>query len=203
MTWTSCRSHSCIERSFYQPQPEDRTLLPRVLTIAARPCSVTPMNACGLDAERIASTATVTCTRVEAIHERLRAAVICNEAKCRSMHGNATETDAVSDWEQTTNEPHTLPSVPFLNPMGNDTPLASSRCSCDSVVRAPIAPHEIRSEMYCGEIVSSSSDPTGTPDSVRSHSSCRARRRPLLILNDPSMSGSLIKPFHPTVVRGF
>ena len=36
-----------------------------------------------------------------------------------------------------------LPSVPFLNPMGKDTPDASSRWSCDSVVRAPMAPHEI------------------------------------------------------------
>lgn len=133
-----------------------RTWLPRVLTMAASPCSVTPMNACGFELARIASTAT-----------------------------------------------DTLPSVPFLNPMGNDTPDASSRCSCDSVVRAPIAPHEVRSEMYCGEIVSSSSDPTGTPMCVRSHSSWRAMRRPLLIWNEPSMSGSLIRPFQPTVVRGF
>jgi hypothetical protein len=36
------------------------SLLPRVLTIAARPCSVTPINAWGLDEDRIASMATVT-----------------------------------------------------------------------------------------------------------------------------------------------
>ena len=39
----------------------------------------------------------------------------------------------------------TLPSVPFLKPIGADRPEASSRCTCDSVVRAPIAPQEIRS----------------------------------------------------------
>lgn len=32
-----------------------------------------------------------------------------------------------------------LPSVPFLKPTGDDKPLASSRCVCDSVVRAPMA----------------------------------------------------------------
>ena len=39
----------------------EQTWLPLVFTIAARPCSVTPMNACGFEAERIASTATVIC----------------------------------------------------------------------------------------------------------------------------------------------
>ena len=38
-----------------------------------------------------------------------------------------------------------LPSVPFLNPTGKGGPDASSRCNCDSVVRAPIAPREMRS----------------------------------------------------------
>src|ERR1044072_3673527 len=46
-----------------------------------------------------------------------------------------------------------LRSVPFLKPTGQDRPDASSRCTCDSVVRAPIAPQEIRSAMYCGLIV--------------------------------------------------
>jgi hypothetical protein len=44
----------------------------------------------------------------------------------------------------------TLPSVPFLKPTGQDRPDASSRCTCDSVVRAPMAPQLIRSAMYCG-----------------------------------------------------
>lgn len=129
---------------------------PRVLTMEAIPCSVTPMNACGLLLERIASTATVT-----------------------------------------------LPSVPFLKPMGKDTPEASSRWSCDSVVRAPMAPHEMRSLRYCGDMVSRSSEPTGTPRLVRSQRSCRAMRSPLFIWKEPSMAGSLIRPFQPTVVRGF
>ena len=33
-----------------------------------------------------------------------------------------------------------LPSVPFLKPIGADSPEASSRCTWLSVVRAPIAP---------------------------------------------------------------
>ena len=52
-------------------------------------------------------------------------------------------------------------------------------------------------------IVSNSSQPTGIPIELMSLSSSRASLRPLLILNDPSISGSLIRPFHPTVVRGF
>jgi hypothetical protein len=60
-----------------------------------------------------------------------------------------------------------------------------------------------RSPMYCGEIVSRSSEPTGMPMSVRSQSNWRASRRPLFILKVPSISGSLIRPFQPTVVRGF
>lgn len=44
----------------------------------------------------------------------------------------------------------TEPSVPFLKPIGNDTPDASSRWSWDSVVRAPMAPQEIKSAMNWG-----------------------------------------------------
>src|SRR3546814_7013238 len=39
----------------------------------------------------------------------------------------------------------TEPSVPFLKPTGQESADASSRCSCDSVVRAPIAPQATRS----------------------------------------------------------
>jgi hypothetical protein len=38
-----------------------------------------------------------------------------------------------------------FPEEPFLNPMGNDRPDTSCRCTCDSVVRAPTAPQEYRS----------------------------------------------------------
>lgn len=38
-----------------------------------------------------------------------------------------------------------LPSVPFLKPIGKLEPEASSRWSCDSVVRAPMAPQDTRS----------------------------------------------------------
>ena len=63
----------------------------------------------------------------------------------------------------------TLPSVPFLKPTGAERPEASSRCTCDSVVRAPIAPQETRSPMYCGEITSRNSQPAGTPSLLMSH----------------------------------
>jgi hypothetical protein len=48
----------------------------------------------------------------------------------------------------------TLPSVPFLNPIGKAEPEASSRWSCDSVVRAPIAPQVMQSAMNWGLDVS-------------------------------------------------
>ena len=51
-----------------------------------------------------------------------------------------------------------LPSVPFLNPTGIDSPDASSRCTWLSVVRAPIATHDVRSAMCCGICVSRNSD---------------------------------------------
>lgn len=56
---------------------------------------------------------------------------------------------------------------------------------------------------YCGLMVSNNSNPIGTPKSVKSQSNCLAMRRPLLILKEPSISGSLMRPFQPTVVRGF
>lgn len=57
--------------------------------------------------------------------------------------------------------------------------------------------------MYCGLIMSRYSVPAGTPSSLMFTSSSRAVRRPSLILKLPSMYGSLIRPFQPTVVRGF
>jgi len=111
----------------------------------------------------------------------------------------------------------TLPSVPFLKPIGKAEPEASSRCNWDSVVRAPIAPQVIQSAMNCGlplvsntekedeayEMVSSSSHPTGRPVALISQSSSLAILKPLLIWYELSISGSLINPFHPTVVLGF
>ena len=43
----------------------------------------------------------------------------------------------------------------------------------------------------------------GIPTLVRSQNSCLDTRKPLLILNVSLISGSLIRPFHPTVVLGF
>ena len=97
----------------------------------------------------------------------------------------------------------TLPSVPFLKPTGHDRPDASSRCTCDSVVRAPIAPQAIRSAVYCGVIVSRNSVAQGSPSSLMSSSRLRAKRTPSLMRKEPSRRGSLIKPFQPIVVRGF
>src|SRR5476649_2166065 len=84
----------------------------------------------------------------------------------------------------------TLPSVPFLKPIGQERPEANSRCTCDSVVRAPIAPHETRSAMYCGLITSRYSVPAGTPSELILYSNSRAMRRPSLILKLLSMYGS-------------
>ena len=43
----------------------------------------------------------------------------------------------------------------------------------------------------------------GSPISPTSRRKRRARRRPSAMLQEPSRFGSLISPFHPTVVRGF
>ena len=94
-----------------------------------------------------------------------------------------------------------LPSVPFLKPTGIERPDESWRCTWLSVVRAPMAPHETRSAMYCGVIVSRNSHPAGRPFSARSSSRPRASSRPSLTLNVLSRCGSLMSPFHPTVVR--
>ena len=103
------------------------------------------------------------------------------------------------------------PSVPFLNPIGKVNPDANSLWSWDSVVRAPIAPRDNKSAknyisaifevVYtCGDIVSSISEAMGTPVWVKSQNNFREIRNPLLILKDPSISGSLMRPFQPTVV---
>ena len=97
----------------------------------------------------------------------------------------------------------TLPSVPFLNPTGQDRPEASSRWTWLSVVRAPMAPQLIRSFTYCGVIRSRYSVAAGIPISLMSTSRWRARRKPLLMRKVWSRSGSLMSPFQPTVVRGF
>src|ERR1700730_13185117 len=57
--------------------------------------------------------------------------------------------------------------------------------------------------MYCGVVVSSNSQPAGTPRLLMSRSSRRAIRKPRSISKLPSRPGSLINPFHPIVVRGF
>ncbi len=62
----------------------------------------------------------------------------------------------------------------FLKPTGIDRPDPSWRWIWLSVVRAPIAPQETRSEMYCGVIGSRNSQPTGMPSPSTSSSRRRA-----------------------------
>ena len=64
---------------------------------------------------------------------------------------------------------------------GQESPEASSRWPWLSVVRAPIAPQQTRSEIYCGLIRSRYSCPAGMPFSARSSNSSRALRTPLLM----------------------
>jgi hypothetical protein len=96
-----------------------------------------------------------------------------------------------------------LPSVPFLKPTGHDRPEASSRWTCDSVVRAPIAPQAIRSAVYCGVIVSRNSVAQGSPRSLISRSRPRARRSAFVDAEAVVEARVVDQPFHPTVVRGF
>ena len=74
----------------------------------------------------------------------------------------------------------TPPSVPFLNPTGIDSPEASSRWTWLSVVRAPIATHDVRSAMCCGICVSRNSDAVGSPRSLTSSSSLPREPQPLV-----------------------
>ncbi len=97
----------------------------------------------------------------------------------------------------------TSPSVAFLNPTGIDRPEVSCRCTWLSGVRAPIAPQVTASAMYCGLVGSRNSQPTGRPRLSTSSSTVRAVRRPRRTSWPPSMSGSLMSPFQPIVVRGF
>ena len=57
--------------------------------------------------------------------------------------------------------------------------------------------------MYCGEMVSRNSEPAGMPRRLTLSSRSRATRRPSLMRKLSSRYGSLIRPFQPTVVRGF
>jgi hypothetical protein len=72
-------------------------------------------------------------------------------------------------------------TVPFLNPTLMDKALANSRWTCDSVVLAPIAPQELRSARYWGEITSRNSPAAGIPISAISRSRFRATLRPRLM----------------------
>lgn len=62
------------------------------------------------------------------------------------------------------------PSVPFLKPTLIESAEASSRWTCDSVVRAPIAPHETSSAVNWGEMVS-----------VEYNNKCECQRRLAII----------------------
>src|SRR4029450_4838042 len=95
------------------------------------------------------------------------------------------------------------PSVLFLKPPGHDSPDASCRWIWLSVVRAPIAPQHTRSPKYCGEIGSRYSVPVATPRSISDRNRLRAVRRPRVMSYELLRCGSLIRPFQPTVVRGF
>lgn len=64
---------------------------------------------------------------------------------------------------------------------------------------------ELRAKL-CGKArvldIPKNSPAVGRPSSVTSNSNLRAIFNPLLIWYEPFISGSLIKPFQPTVVRG-
>lgn len=68
-------------------------------------------------------------------------------------------------------------------------------------VSPPVTRNSLHDDTYL--MVSSSSHPTGIPISLISLNSSLAILNPLLIWKLPSISGSLISPFHPTVVLGF
>ena len=86
----------------------------------------------------------------------------------------------------------TVPPVPFLKPMGMLSPLAISLCTWLSVVRAPMAPQEIRSPTYCGVNGSRNSVAAGRPSSQTRSRNCRAFAMPSLTSYVPFRLGSLM-----------
>ncbi len=97
-----------------------------------------------------------------------------------------------------------LPSGRFFMPIGIDRPDDSCRCTCDSTVRAPIAPQadgvgDVLRGDRVEELAPDRQAELGSPRS----SSWRAIRRPRFTSPEPSRPGSLIRPFQPTVERGF
>ncbi|MNG23607.1 hypothetical protein D3C84_1082340 [compost metagenome] len=84
-----------------------------------------------------------------------------------------------------------------------ERPDAISLWVWDSVVRAPMADQEKSSARYWGLMGSSASVASGNSSSASQQSSSRARCNPNSTSKVPSRFGSLIKPFQPTVVRGF
>ena len=66
-----------------------------------------------------------------------------------------------------------------------------------------MAPQDIRSATYCGEMGSKNSVPIGSPISEISLRIDLANIKPLLASKVLFRSGSLIRPFQPTVVLGF
>jgi hypothetical protein len=97
----------------------------------------------------------------------------------------------------------TPPPVPFLKPTGIDRPDASSRCTWLSEVRAPIAPHEIRSARNCGVIGSRNSVPVGRPDLEHVEQEAPRAAQALVDVELAVERGVVDQPFQPTVVRGF
>ncbi len=96
------------------------------------------------------------------------------------------------------------PSVAFLKPIGMDMPDASSRCTWLSVLRAPIAPQLIRSQIYCGVIRSSHSVAAGkpAPQHVGKHLASHEHALANIELAVKIRIGRS-RPFQPIVVRGF
>src|SRR3989338_5868282 len=83
-----------------------------------------------------------------------------------------------------------FPPVLFLNPVGIESPDANCLCCGDSTVLAPIAAHEIRSELYCGVKASRYSVADGKPIPALCKRISRERCNPLFMSFKPLRSGS-------------
>lgn len=95
------------------------------------------------------------------------------------------------------------PSVVFLKPRGMERPEASWRWAWDCVVRAPMAVQQMRSPMYWGVMGSRSSVAVGISISTSWARNCLAMVRPVRMSDCWFRCGSRMRPFQPTLVRGF
>lgn len=139
--------------------------------LAEMPCLVTDKKACELEADPIASMAIWSEPSVPFLNPiGIDIPEASSRCTCDSVAASATGKLGKGSVRETGLKDQSLLSQP-----------PSLYTEDKHSLLAPMAPHETRSAMYCGEMVSRSSHADGRPMLAISSKSPRASRRPLLI----------------------